>query len=181
MPYDLFIHRHNFAAWAAARAVQRDFAGSRTQNCREALETSGVANFVSDPACVDTTAGRFRELHELWCRSILATFVRLGATGTSYGRSAKLLAIYLKSIVIAGPDAYRSFGRVIHPPIDENLLRNLASSTLIDSPHKVAWGQIAWTQLDETRYYTLVDQLRSVLPRELPFWMLEEHWTVVND
>lgn len=181
MPYDLFIHRHNFAVWAAARAVQRDFTGSRTQNCREALEASGVVNVVSDPASVNTSADRFRELHELWCRSIVSTFSRLGATGASYGRSAKLLAVYLKSMVIQGGDAYSSFGRVIHPPIDENLLRNLAASTVIESPHKEAWGQVAWTQLDQATYYALVDQLRLVLPQELPFWMLEEHWTVVND
>ena len=44
MNYSHFQHRHNFAVWCAARAVQRKFA--KTPFLKEALEKSGVVEFI---------------------------------------------------------------------------------------------------------------------------------------
>jgi hypothetical protein len=69
------------------------------------------------------------------------------------------------------------FGRQMHPPIDRTLLQNLAASPRIESPHKAAWRTTNWTQLCESAYYGLIEQLREVLPKDVPFWMLEEFWS----
>ncbi len=42
MVYDLFVHRHNFAIWAAARAAQRKAANATVQNLKDSLESSGI-------------------------------------------------------------------------------------------------------------------------------------------
>jgi hypothetical protein len=74
----------------------------------------------------------------------------------------------------AGYDS--SFGRNLHPPIDRILLRGLAVSHAITSPHKATWKSINWTQLDETDYYELIRQLRDAIPNGTPFWTIEEYW-----
>ena len=93
----------------------------------------------------------------------------------TYGRAAKLVAVYLKATVIMGDGCDSSFGRNLHPPIDRILLRGLASSD-ITSPHKAAWRSINWTQLNEFAYDELIRQLRSTIPGDAPFWTIEEYW-----
>lgn len=181
MPYELFTHRHNFSVWTSARSVQRGFGGANTQNLRSALEASRIQNFVSDPVSLHTELACFEELHRLWCSRVRARLIELEVRDVTYGRSAKLIAVYLKTMVVVGSGAYSSLGRVAHPPIDENLLGNLAQAPGIGSLHQQGWGNINWTQLGEQAYYELVGQLREVIPQELPFWMLEEYWTIVND
>jgi hypothetical protein len=61
------------------------------------------------------------------------------------------------------------------------LLQSLAACQRIKSPHKTAWRNTSWTQLDESSYYGLIGQLREVVPPNLPFWMLEEHWNATDD
>jgi hypothetical protein len=177
--YDLFIHRHNFAVWAAARAAQRNF--TNVQNLKDALESSGIQHFLLDPASLDTQPTRFEELHRAWCRAICqALTARNVKKKVAYGRAAKLVAIYLKSMVICGGAAYSALGRAIHPPIDRRLLQALAAEPAF-AQTRAEWRQINWTQLEEDRYYRLIQQLRSALPQEIPFWMLEEYWTVADD
>ena len=181
MPYELFTHRHNFAVWAAARAAQRGFAGADVPALRGALEASGVQRFLSDPQFADIDCTRFEELHRLWCNSICHFLENRSIGRVTYGRAAKLLAVYLKSMVIIGGSAYTSLGRCIHPPIDRRLLQTLAGDPSFEPQHRAVWRQTNWTQLTENDYYNLVRQLRSGLPQEIPFWMLEEHWTAADE
>ena len=74
-----------------------------------------------------------------------------------------------------------SLGCGIHPPIDRILLQNLASSSAFSSPYKVQWRSVAWTSLDEGAYYSLIAQLRTVLPVATPWWKIEQFWTVTSD
>ena len=179
MPYELFTHRHNFAVWAAARAAQRGFAGVAT--LRGALEASAVQRFLPDPQFVDIDYTRFEELHRSWCSSICDYLNNRPVANVTYGRSAKLLAIYLKSMIIVGGSAYTSLGRCIHPPIDRRLLQALAGDPSFDPQHRALWRHTNWTQLTEEDYYNLIGQLRTALPKEIPFWMLEEHWTAADE
>ena len=177
MLYDLFTHRHNFAVWTAARSVQRAFEGATTQNIRLAIEQSQLPAFTSVPT-LNVSADRFDELHRQWCGNLGIALGRLKVQDVTYGRLAKLIAVYLKTTIIIGPGAYSPLGQVAHPPIDNNLLINLAQAQGIDSPHQQNWRDINWTQLNEQGYYELVAQLREIIPRELPFWMIEEYWII---
>lgn len=179
MPYDLFEHRHNFAVWAAARAAQRGF--TNTQNLKEALESSGVQRFLPDPNFSDINCVRFEELHRSWCTAIVNYLNARNIANVTYGRAAKLIAIYLKTMVIVGGSAYSTIGRCIYPPIDRRLLQALAADVRLDERNRTTWRQTNWSQLNEQDYYALIRQLRETMPPEIPFWMLEEYWTVADD
>jgi len=145
MPYDLFIHRHNFAVWAAARAAQRGWQGANVQILREALEASGVQRFLPDPEFLNTSCNRFEELHKSWCVAIVATLNARAIQNVTYGRAAKLLAVYLKSMVIIGGAAYSSIARCVHPPIDRRLLQALAGDSRYEEQKRTVWRQTNWT------------------------------------
>lgn len=174
MTYDLPEHRHRFAVWAAARASQRGF--TTVKNLRDALQATDIRKVLSDPRTLQFAAVQFDDQHRSWCSSICSTLSQRQIDNVKYGRAAKLVAVYLKATVIMGAGYDSSFGRNLHPPIDRILLRGLAASHNIASPHKATWKSINWTQLDETTYYELIRQLRGVIPNGAPFWTVEEYW-----
>lgn len=87
----------------------------------------------------------------------------------SFGRAAKLIAIYLKGMVILTGNAETSQARVFHPPIDGILLRNMCKATDVQSAHKTSWRKLKWTALSEDEYYRLIDQLRMCIVEGEPF------------
>jgi hypothetical protein len=178
MPYEFFEHRHRFAVWAAARATQRGFA--TVEMLRDALEASGIEGFVLDPNSLATDEMAFDRHHRDWCRAIMGFLSEKKLANVTFGRAAKLVAVYLKSMIILGSGATSSLAAVAHPPIDRILLRNLASSD-IKSSYKPRWRTTNWTTLDEPSYYALISQLKGVLARGEPFWKLEQYWTVIDD
>ena len=179
MTYDIFQHKHNFSVWAAARAAQRRF--TNVETLKEALEQCGVVEFLKDPSALTTDKEEFDALHRTWCRNIVDWLVEKGVREVTFGRAAKLIAVYLKSMVIIGADAYCKLAQIVHPPVDRILLRNLSRSPEIRSPHKRAWRHINWSQLDEDEYYMLMSQLASCLGNGEPMWSLERYWTVIDD
>ncbi len=178
MDYEPFDHRHRFAVWAAARAAQRGFAP--VEVLRAALEATDIVHFVRDPASVQVDERAFEAHHRRWCTAIVEFLAEKGIANVTYGRAAKLVAVYLKSMIVLGPDGPSSLASIAHPPIDRILLQNLASSD-VASPHKSEWRATTWTTLDEQSYYALISQLRGVLAKSEPFWKLEKYWTVTND
>jgi hypothetical protein len=177
--YGIDQHRHRFAVWAAARAAQRGFAAD-VDTLRRALEASGVVEFLDRTNLSDIDEARFDAHHLRWCRSIVDFLNNVRVPNVSFGRAAKLIAIYLKAVVVLGPGSETLFARVAHPPIDSILLRNLAASC-VGSEHRREWDQTRWTQLNEGQYYKLIEQLRQALGTQEPFWRLECFWTVTND
>jgi hypothetical protein len=179
MPYDLFEHRHRFSSWAAARATQRSF--TSVENLRDAIENCGIVGFLRNNAPLSTDEATFNKHHKMWCRSIVNFLNSRDISKVSYGRAAKLVAVYLKSMVIIGPNANSVLASVAHPPIDRILLKNLSRASDIENPHRARWRSINWTKLDEQSYYDLISQLRRCLRDSEPFWSIERFWTVTSD
>jgi len=94
----------------------------------------------------------------------------------TYGRAAKLIAVYLKALVMMGDGWNSLLGQHMHPPIDRILPSSLAASKRITSPYQTGWRSISWTRLNETRYDELISQLRTAIPDGAPFWTIEEFW-----
>jgi hypothetical protein len=172
--YSLEEHRHRFAAWAAARAAQRGFTSS--EKLIAALEHCGVRAYLAAHVADEMDAGKFERLHHKWCRLIVAHLEQAGVLDVRWGRSAKLVAVYLKSMVIVGAGSNTDLARVAHPPVDSTLLQNLAGCKRWPSPHQKSWRTVKWTQLRENPYYELIRQLRSWLTPDEPFWALEQCW-----
>jgi hypothetical protein len=176
--YDLFRHRHNFAVWAAARAAQRGF--TSVAKLKDALECCGIREFVRTQARTPIIATRYDAYHRTWCRRIVRRLRATGVARVSHGRAAKLIAVYLKTMVVTALGGKTALARVAHPPIDRILLQNICRANEIDSAHRTEWRAINWSQLDAKEYYRLIRQLRACLRSGQPFWMLEEYWTVTN-
>lgn len=174
MTYDLAEHRHRFAVWAAARAAQRGF--TSVTHLRGALEATSIRADLRVPETLALERAGFEEIHLGWCRSICTTLNGWDVQKVAFGRAAKLVAVYLKGMVLMGGDSDTPLARCMHPPLDRILLQTLARSDEISSPHKGAWRRINWTRLDEEAYYQLIDQLRAVTPSNVPFWRIEEYW-----
>ena len=179
MPYDHFEHRHRFAVWAGARAAQRAF--TSVENLRDALESTDVRAYLSDPTSIDTDAQSFEAHHRKWCNAIVGFLSNRGIANATFGRAAKLIAVYLKAMVVVGAESQSSLAAVAHPPIDRVLLQNLASSPDFRPLHKSAWRSTAWTKLNESTYYELLATLRTVVPEPEPWWKLEQYWAVTNE
>jgi hypothetical protein len=94
--------------------------------------------------------------------------------------AAKLIAIYLKGMVILNCNADTSQARAIHPPIDAILLTNMRKASDVLSTHKKTWQSVKWTALSEDEYYRLIDQLRMCIANGEPFWTIERFWTVTD-
>jgi hypothetical protein len=174
MSYDLNEHRHRFAVWAAARASQRGF--TTVENLRNALQATDIRRVLSNPESLQLSAVQFDDQHRNWCASICSSLSDSSIVNVTYGRAAKLVAVYLKATVIMGVGCDSSLGRNLHPPIDRILLKGLAASRSVTSPHKATWKSVNWTQLDQTAYDELIGQLRRVIPNGAPFWTIEEYW-----
>jgi hypothetical protein len=174
-PYTHFMHRHTFAAWAAARAAQRGL--TTVSNLKRALESCGVVEFLHSARSLDVSATEYDAAHKRWCNAILGSLLRHGVSNATFGRAAKLIAVYLKAMVVIGPYSESTLAAIAHPPIDRILPRNLSQAEAIQSPHKQEWSRIKWTTLDEQEYYDLIGQLRDSLQDGEPMWHLERYWT----
>jgi len=118
MNYDIQEHRHRFAVWAASRAVARGFTG--TTNVKRAIEASGLRDVAFRSPSRRPVEG-IDELHEEWVDQILAqlekdgVFTRLRDKKNllrreqSYGRAAKIVAVYLKTCLLMRPEWTMSF------------------------------------------------------------------------
>jgi hypothetical protein len=177
MTYTHFQHKHNFAVWCAARAVQRGFAKSPI--LKETIETSGVVDFVMHDAAMILSEQEFDQRHENWCQTIMEFWKKNGVVGASYGRAAKLLAIYLKSMIVVH-DSRSGLANVVHPPIDRIILQNISKDKDIQHPHKQYWKYINWTQIDGPSYKQLIADFREVLSGE-PFWVIEKYWILTDE
>ena len=179
MPYDHFEHRHRFAMWTGARAAQRGF--TSTKMLCGAIKATSVRKFLRDRVSLDIDAKDFETRHREWCTTALEYLLEQGVEGVSFGRVAKLFAVYLKAMVVVGEGSQSNLAAVIHPPIDRTLLQRLAATAAIDAPDRARWRSVAWTKLTEREYYSLLAELRAVLADEDPWWKLEEYWNVASD
>ncbi len=163
MEYTLDEHVHRFSVWTAARASQRGF--TSTLVISQVIESSKLRDFVeSQPKAVSPS--EFDEFHKGICRDMIQRFHDLGVTA-SYGRVAKIVAIYLKTSVVIRVNRTASILEVVHPPIDRIVLRALAKE-LKDLK------KLNWTQMSFDQYWQLVETIRSQLGNF--DWRLELRW-----
>jgi hypothetical protein len=172
MKYTERQHRHNFAIWAACRATQRGFASVAV--LRQAAEGSTLEAFSWRP----TRLGAFDEQHKKWCAKICSNLEHQGIFGATYGRAAKLVNVYLKSALVLR-DLSSQAAKVIHPPVDRILLSNVAKILDIEPSVRKLLRSTRWTQMDEGRYFEVIEALREV-NGDHPFWTIEEYWTITE-
>ena len=179
MKYGPFEHRHKFAVWAAARATQRGF--TSVEKLRDALQSTDIKAFVRDQANDEISEPDFLKRHRIWCDAILERLRCAGVLDPRFGRAAKLVAVYLKTMIVVGPHMDSTLARVAHPPIDRILLKGLAKCPNVPSAARDKFRTTNWTCLQGDEYYRLIRQIKDSVPDIIPFWRLERYWTVTQD
>lgn len=177
MTYTHFTHRHNFAVWCAARAVQRKF--TKTINLKGALEKSGIAEFIKENEEKEISQKEFDEHHELWCKAIMQYWESHKIRGASYGRAAKLVAIYIKSMIVVR-NGQSKLSTVAHPPIDRIVLKNICRDKTINHINKTGWLKINWTEMNKEDYKKLITGFRQLFVGK-PFWTIEKYWSITKE
>lgn len=169
MAYTFENHLHNYACWTAARAVQRNF--TTTNKIIKAIESSDL---IQVKALQIATPAEYDRFHKICCNQIIDFFKnQLNATA-SYGRAAKIVAIYMKTAIVIRYSGQGLLASVAHPPIDRILLTNLHKKHA-----ELGVDKTNWTKLDEQSYFDLITKIR-ILPLK-SFWELEEYWDVSNE
>ena len=159
-------HTHRFAIWTAARAVQRSW--TNTSTISQVIQSTELQKLVDTYKYLSEQRD-FDHIHKNLCNTMINRFKLLNVDAT-YGRAAKIIAIYLKTSVIIGADILDNEIIFIHPPIDRILLKNLPKGIKEFEPIR----ELNWTQLKELDYWKMVDTIRG----KLGFfdWRLEKFW-----
>lgn len=112
-----------------------------------------------------------------WRRQIIGALRRRGVREVSYGRAAKIVAIYLKAAVVLGPYGNEPFAKYVHPPIDAILKKSLRVYCAGDASLSEALRSTpSWTRLTQREYEQLIVALRTAALDEREFWTLERYW-----
>lgn len=166
MSYTFADHLHNYSIWTAARAVQRGWKGAKTINIKKAIESTELKNIESNLHSLNSS--EFDNFHRLIAHKIIDSFNSMGIKA-SYGRAAKIIAIYIKTSIIIRDSGISPISRLAHPPIDNILL-----TTLDNTFPRLELKGIKWTQLTEEKYFNIIFKLRTL--NLDAFWKTEEFW-----
>lgn len=166
LDYTFNNHRHNYAIWTAARAVQRGF--TTTLNIKAAIDKSNLKAFAE--SSVDVSIGEFEQFHRQCCRQIISNLQDVMTGVPTYGRAAKIVSIYLKTSVVLPGKGECNRSKLIHPPIDSILLTNLNSDLKL-----TGLRNRLWTKFSEEEYWEVVYLIRDTIG--CFDWKLERYWT----
>jgi hypothetical protein len=175
--YTLALHAHRYAAWCAARASGRGLTGSTNATIREALEASALPAVIDSPSSSwPTTSHALDAAHRKWCEQVLASLHQAGVSKATFGRAAKIVAIYLKTRVVCGGHLESPLGRLAHPPIDRVLLQALAKEPSFSKENRSLWRRTSWTELDRAGYAEVIRSLQAENLDQDGFWRVEKWW-----
>ena len=134
---------HNFACWAAARAVQRKF--TTTENIVNAINKSGLRDFVETYNGIGKA--EFEAFHVTCAEKIIEELNNYKCT---YGRAAKIIAVYIKTALIIPLHGVNC--DFIHPPIDAYNLSKIKG-----------YEKRKWTKLNKDKYKEIITALDNQL------------------
>jgi hypothetical protein len=164
--YDFSLHRHNYAVWTASRAVQRGFAS--TETISKAIKESELREFAEDES--ECNENDFEIFHVKCSNQLINAFNDLGKSNVTYGRVAKIIAIYLKTSVIFPKNGKCHRSKIIHPPIDSILLTRISD---LDELKDIK--ELRWTGMDQKEYWGLAYKIKDHF--KIFDWTLEAYWS----
>ncbi len=173
--YTIEEHIHRYACWTASRAASVNNYRFKVEFGRQLLDNSPIRGLIKNPELLPESDKAFDEVHLEWRTAILAD-ASLKDVVLSHGIAAKIINIYLKTIIICGGFHAHKKARHIHPPIDSLLLNCLQSKATKNQ--KVIWSQfskIRWSNFNSEEYQRVIDEVRINLNGR-PMWTIEECW-----
>jgi hypothetical protein len=162
-------HMHRYACWAAARAAQRKWKGGKARVVKDVIEHVGLQGSLRILFEQKPDYAAYQVWHSEIAQEMTRLFRLLGRE-TYYGRSAKIIGIYVKTVYVAR-DLFCALSTVAYPPVDQELL--MAVKKCKETPpyrHK-----LSWTTFDETDHNDAIAYLRELVQNR-PFWEVERYW-----
>ena len=170
--YNIQEHLHRYAIWAAGRAIHRGLKNFQVEILKEILNNIEVRQAIDEFLKNEVNNDSFENFHRNFANCIITKFNNKKITIT-YGRAAKIIAIYFKTTIIITEKGEGKFSNYIHPPIDKYLLRNLSKH--FNMPR---WKYLKWTKLNEQEYWQLIREIKQM---DLQVnWKLEEFWNITS-
>jgi hypothetical protein len=142
---------HNFACWAAARAIQNPrLHGTSNGKIRKALNDIDIYSHVED----STKLLDYSNAHKVIVNELLLK-LNWNECNYKYGVASKIIAIYFKvSIIIPNKEPW-SLMEKIYPPIDSYNISKIKG-----------FEKFKWTKLDESTFYKMITSLEKQLETE---------------
>lgn len=173
MNYTFDEHRYNFAVWTAARAAQRGVKGFSIEYINSLFLELEIQSELSNAKF--KSYKEFDLVHSVICNKLIEQSIKDISINSklrlseklTYGRAAKLIAIFIKTNFVLGENGKGNFSKFAHPPIDRIMLTNAKKDRKIDSIPN-------WSKLDEEQYFNVLDKLRVYENEGL--WSLERYW-----
>ena len=175
MAYTIEEHSHRLAAWTASRAASVKGCRFRVEQGVDILEAAGfTASFSLED--LPTTPPALDSAHREWRDRVIGAARGLGLS-FSHGISAKLINCYLKVRFVCGGQHDRDCVRILHPPLDELLLLELAKRNIGGNADKwKAYRALRWSKCDSETYEEAIASIREALAPGEPLWKIEEYW-----
>jgi hypothetical protein len=168
--YDIHLHTHLFAAWAASRAASTGQCKFSVLLGRGALENAGLTSKLSSPDDLPNE-NEIDHLHKRW-RNCIIEFATAKHNARSkskskefrltHGVAAKLINIYLKCRFVNPAYCANEKVKLIHPPIDSLLIDKMAEHNF--GGDRKFWKERApngWSNLKSDEYQNIIDTIRD--------------------
>lgn len=174
MPYLIEEHRHRFAAWAASRAASVKGCRFTVEIGRALLEAAGLHTIAETPERLPTNIDYE---HKNWRQTIIKNGKTKYDLNITHGVAAKLINVYLKSLLVCGGYHNHEKVKALHPPVDSLLLSELEEKNV--GGLREIWkhyGNIRWSKFSSDEYEDLIKKIQQVLQPEAGLWSIEEYW-----
>lgn len=171
--YSIIEHKHRSAAWGAGRSASAKGCRFKVSAAKQLIEAIQLQKFIDNP---EKLPANFDVAHRKWRITIIQRAKELGMPKIHDGMAAKLINVYLKSIIICGGYHDTPQAGKIHPPVDRLLLASLAKDDI--GGLKSFWNKSAqkgWSKFSSTEYEAVIKNIKRV-SEDNPLWMIEDHW-----
>jgi len=173
--YQIQDHIHLFSSWAAGRASSVKDNRFKVEIGQKILSKSRIKNFILSPELLPNSEIEFNLSHRIWRQEII-DFAKEEKLHFTHGVSAKLINIYLKSIIICGGFYKHPSAKFVHPPIDRVLLKELYRVNFNDK--RRFWKEyenIAWSKFNSEQYEKVIYEIKTGI-NDAPLWYIEKYW-----
>lgn len=171
--YSITKLQHDFAVWAAGRAVAIPFRGFSGQASAGVIEAVRLQDYIASPELLPEPQDM-----QVWWRDICdRVMAEAGLHGYAfaYGRACKLVSVYFKSIFLNPAFCDHLRVAALPPPIDEQVINGIVARELGTAS---LWRQaqaVRWSNLDRPLYEALIADLALILDGA-PLWHAEQFW-----
>jgi hypothetical protein len=175
--YNIDIHKHNFAVWAASTAASASpICRFKVSEGKAILENIGfVPSFTIDDL---PSSDVFDDYHLKWRNQAIFEASKQNKI-FSHGLAAKLINCYFKVRFICGESINNEKINHIHPPIDSLLLITLSKIRFGSNDGKDwrRFNNMRWSKFNAEQYQNVIDAIKAEL-KENPLWTIEQHWPI---